>query len=184
MEKDIKLKRKKHIKIAISIILSIIIFINVLIVVFCSTVSSTLSYLDYKFYIMTSELQPEIAKKGDLVIVKEMKPGEVKKGDNIVYNDGQDNFCSTVIETRRVKTVYNDIIIQEDGIKYKFDEQDIQGKLVFRIKDLGRILKFLRTKLGMVFFAIFMLCWILLIKIVFINKMSLYSRKQTIEANA
>ena len=119
---------------------------------------------------MKSESQPEIALKGDLVIAKKLKLGEIQPGDKIVYGDGKFYYCDNIEQTKKINTITKMITAQRDGIKYQFSEDEVEGKIICTIHELGDIISFLRTPIGMLFFIVFIICVFLLMRIIFIGK--------------
>lgn len=162
-------KIKSIVKIVIILTLIVLILAITLITVFCTTIASNLTFLNYKFYVMEAESQPYIAEKGDLVIVKKAKPGEVIKKDNIVFRDGEFYYCDNVVETKMINTVYKMIIAENEGVRYQFAEDEIEGKVVRKISNLGNIILFLRTPIGVLLFTIFVICVFLLLRILFVK---------------
>lgn len=170
-----KKEQKKYFnKKVITSIFAVILFVSILVIsliTLASTVkASNLALGKYRFYIMKSESQPEIASKGDLVIAKKLKLGEAKPGDKIVYGDGEFYYCDNVEQTKKINTITKMITAQRDGIKYQFSEDEIEGKVVYTIRELGDIVSFLRTPVGTVFFIIFVICIFSLLRILFVGK--------------
>lgn len=162
---------KKIVTSVIAVILFVVILLLSLITLASSVKASNLAFLEYKFYIMESSTQPEIASKGDLVIAKKIRNGEVKAGDKIVYGDGNFYYCDNIVETKKINTVTKLITAQRDGIKYQFSENEVEGKIICNIEELGNIISFLRTPVGMIFFIMFTVCIFIILRIVFIGKL-------------
>lgn len=170
-----KKEQKKYInKKVVTAVIAVILFVLILVIsliTMASTIkASNLAFGRYRFYIMKSESQPEIAVKGDLVIAKKLKSGEIQPGDKIVYGDGKFYYCDNIEQTRRINTITKMITAQREGIKYQFSEDEVEGKIICTIHELGDIISFLRTPVGMVFFIIFVVCVFLLMRIIFIGK--------------
>ncbi len=164
-------KVKSSIKLIAIFTFILVMIVTILLTIFSTIFSSNnLAFLKYKFYVMESESQPNIAEKGDLVIAKIAKPGEVVKGDNIVYKDGNVYYCDNVEETRQSNIIYRWIIAEDEGIRYKFDESEIEGKVIYNIKELGSIVLFLRTPLGTIIFVILTICIFILLRILLLRK--------------
>lgn len=161
---------KKLITQIIAIILFVVILVLSLITLSSSVKASNLAFGTYRFYIMESEAQPNIALKGDLVIAKKLKYGEVQKGDSIVYSDGKFYYCDEVVQTKKNNTIVKMVIAENEGVRYQFAEDEVSGKVIHNIHGLGNIISFLRTPIGMVFFVIFTICVFLLLRILFIKK--------------
>lgn len=164
-----KFFNKKLISLFFVVLLFVFILITSLITLYSTVRTSNLAFGKYSFYIMKSEMQPDIARKGDLVITKKCKYGQIEQGDKIVYGDGVFYYCDKIEQTKETNTYTKMIIIQNDGIKYQLSENEVKGKVVHTIHDLGSIIEFLRTPLGMVFFIVFMICIFLVMRKLFIN---------------
>lgn len=172
--KDKKEQKKFFNKKLITSFIAVILFVSILVIsliTLASTVkASNLAFGTYRFYIMKSESQPEIALKGDLVIAKKLKLGEIQPGDKIVYGDGKFYYCDNIEQTKKINTITKMITAQRDGIKYQFSEDEVEGKIICTIHELGDIISFLRTPIGMLFFIVFIICVFLLMRIIFIGK--------------
>lgn len=172
--KDQKERKKFFNKKLITSFIAVILFVSILVIsliTLASTVkASNLAFGTYRFYIMKSESQPEIALKGDLVIAKKLKLGEIQPGDKIVYGDGKFYYCDNIEQTKKINTITKMITAQRDGIKYQFSEDEVEGKIICTIHELGDIISFLRTPIGMLFFIVFIICVFLLMRIIFIGK--------------
>lgn len=172
--KDKKEQKKFFNKKLITSFIAVILFVSILVIsliTLASTVkASNLAFGKYRFYIMKSESQPEIALKGDLVIAKKLKLGEIQPGDKIVYGDGKFYYCDNIEQTKKINTITKMITAQRDGIKYQFSEDEVEGKIICTIHELGDIISFLRTPIGMLFFIVFIICVFLLMRIIFIDK--------------
>lgn len=167
-EKNNKIKTTAKITIILTLIVLMITII--LITLFSTMFASNLAFLKYKFYVMEAASQPYIAEKGDLVIAKRSLPGQVVKGDKIVYGGKKFYYCDDVVETKRVNTVYKMIIAENEGVRYQFEEAEIEGKVVKTIPNLGNIVLFLRTPLGMIMYIMFTICVFLLLRILLLHK--------------
>lgn len=170
MNEQKKIKRNKLITQVIAVIIFVIILILSLITLASTVKASNLAFGKYKFYIMRSESQHEIATPGDLVIVKSIKLGGIQPQDKVVYNNGEFYYCDSVIETKKVNTINKIIVAEKDGVKYQFSESEIEGKVICTIHELGNIIAFLRTPIGMVFYILLLACLFALLKIAFTSK--------------
>lgn len=172
--KDQKEQKKYFNKKMITAVSAIILFVFILVIsliTMASTIkASNLAFGRYRFYIMKSETQPEIAENGDLVIAKKLKSGEIKPGDKIVYGDGKFYYCDNIEQTKRINTITKMITAQRDGIKYQFSEDEVEGKIICTINEVGNVISFLRTPIGMVFFFVIVFCMFLLMRIIFLGK--------------
>lgn len=156
--------RKRILQIII-VIFSLTLLLITLITLASTVRASNLAIGRYRFYIMRTDSQPEIAQSGDLVIAHKTNPGEIKVGDSVVYGDNDVYYCDKIIEVNKSNTVNKVILAEKDGVKYQFNESDISGKVVKRFYKLGNIIAFLKTPVGIVFFMLFLICLFALLKI-------------------
>lgn len=147
--KDKELKIKKIINtIAYIILIPLLIYNTSLIIQAIIKPDKTPSFFGIKSYVIISgSMQPEL-EIGDIVIVKEKHEEELKVGDIISFRRGQ------LVITHRI----TDIMVLENGSKqYKtkgdfnnvedteiVNEEQIEGKVVKTIANLGKILLFLK----------------------------------------
>lgn len=155
---------KKIITQIIACILFAFILIVSLITVFSSIKAKNLAFLNYRFYAMKAEEQPEIAKKGDLVIAKRLKYGEAEVGNKIVYGNGEVYYCDEIVETKKTDKISKIIISEKNGIKYQFSEDDVSGKVVKVIPKIGSLITVLRSKLGIILTSIVIICIFVLLR--------------------
>ena len=153
----------------IAAILFLVILIVTLITIVSTIKTSNLAFLRYKFYIMRSASQTQIAYPGDLVIAKKMSADKMKAGDSIVYGGKKYYFADSITQVKKANTVTKIIIAEKDGVRYQFSEEDIEGKVVKTIPELGNIISFLRTPLGMVIFIIFTICVFALLRVLLLK---------------
>ena len=163
-------KIKTSARITIILTLLVLMLTIMLITLFSTMFASNLAFLKYKFYIMDTDSQPDIAEKGDLVIAKRSLPGQVVKGDKVVYGGNKFYYCDDVVETKKVNTVYKIIIAEKEGVKYQFEESEIEGKVVKTIPNLGNIVLFLRTPLGIILYIVFTICVFILLRILLLSR--------------
>ena len=177
MEKKDEQKKKKVIKLILQII--IILFSLALLLITLFTLACTVKHKDnlsfgkYKFYIMRTDAQPEIANLGDLVIVKQYQKEDIKVGEDIVYSGSSDNkfyHTNRIIKTKQQNAIMKLIIAERDGVQYKFSESDVEGRIVNKIPKLGSIIIFLRTPLGTILFLLFVICLFILLRTLFIPR--------------
>lgn len=147
------------------VVFSLTMLILSLITLASSVKASNLAFGRYQFYIMKSTTQPDIAESGDLVITEKANPGGIKSGDKIVYKDSEFYYCDSVEETRKVNIVNKIIIAEKDGVRYQFDESDVQGKVIVKMHKVGAIFTFIKNPVGMVFFTLFILCLLALLRL-------------------
>lgn len=163
-------KIKTSARITIILTLLVLMITIMLITLFSTMFASNLAFLKYKFYVMDTDSQPYIAEKGDLVIVQRSLPGQVVKGDKVVYGGNKFYYCDDVVETKKVNTVYKMIIAEKEGVRYQFEESEIEGKVVKTIPNLGNIVLFLRTPLGIILYIVFTICLFILLRILLLRR--------------
>ena len=153
MEKDSKQTKKTILRVFIAIYVVILLLLSII------TVVSTIRFKDLAFgnksyYIMRTDSKPDVAQRGDLVIVKKVDAKDMKIGDDIVYGGNKTYYCDDVAKVEQVNIVNNIIIAENNGISYKFEENEIQGIVVKVIPKVGNIIKFFRTPFGIILFLI------------------------------
>lgn len=162
MERNINQNKYNYKKIILQ--LFIVLFSLFLLIVTLITMTSTikssgnLAFGKYKFYIMNKNNKTDIAEDGDLIIVKKVKPDEVQVGDNVVYKDGRLYYCNNIIQTKKSNTTTKIITAENNGIKYQFDLNEIEGRIIFKIHKVGNIILFLKTPVGIILFILFIIC--------------------------
>ena len=169
MEKQ-KNKINKKIALTISVILILIVSIIAIITAVSSIKVSNLAFLEYRIFIMDSDAHLNIAKRGDLIIAKKITYGNVQAGDAVVYKDSKVYYCNDVVNTVKLNTVTKLITAEENGVKYQFSENDVSGKVVKVIPELGKIISFLRTPIGIIFFIVFYIIFFLALRLLWIGK--------------
>lgn len=140
-----KVTNKKVVTQIVAVVLFVVILILSLITIASSVKAKNLAFLRYRYYIMRSKSQPEIARVGDLVIAKKLDNGHIQVGDNIVYGDGKFYYCDEIVQSKKMNTTTKIIIAEKDGVRYQFSESEIEGKIVKTIPQLGDIIAFMRT---------------------------------------
>ena len=152
----------------ISLILVVFLFmfiLTILLITLYSTVkASNLAFGKYSFYIMRTDTQPEIARRGDLVITKIQAKGEIQSGDKIVYSDNEFYYCEKIEETKGKANITKSITIKKDGIKYQLSGNEIKGKVVGSIQGLGEVITFFRTPFGAIVYILFIICVFFIMK--------------------
>lgn len=172
MNKDIKQKKHNYKKITwqVCLLLMTLLIITGTLITIISTIKSSgnLSFGKYKFYIMDTESKDSIAKKGDLIIVKKAKSDELKIGDDVVYSNDGFYYCDKIIQTRKLDTITKLIMVEDNGIKYQFDEDEIEGKIISNIHNIGSIIIFLRTVFGIIIFILLITCIFILLRMLLV----------------
>lgn len=154
----------------IFIVLFSLCLLMVTIIVISSTIKSSgnLAFGKYEFFIIQENYKTDPAEIGDFVIVNKDATNEIKVGDNIVYKDNKIYYCDKVVQTRNVNKMLQ-ITIKDNGIKYQFDKNEIEGKVIFKVHKIGNIITFLRTPIGIILFILFVICLFYLLKRLLIN---------------
>lgn len=132
----------------------------------------------YRSYvIVTSSMKPHL-EIGDVIIVKKVPSKDIKEGDIVTYQGKESDFKGKIV-THLVKSITND----EDG-KYIFYtkgtvtnmvdpavyEEQIYGKLVYRMYLISLVSKLIRSKLGFVILIFVPLIIILLKQLLTIKR--------------
>ena len=171
MENKTKNRNVSKIVLRIFIIIYFLLTLIVSLVVFSSTIrKSDLAIGETSFYIMRSDKKNDVAQKGDLVIVKKIDANDMQEGDNIVYGDNKTFYCDNVVKIKKINTISRIIIAEKDGISYQFTENAIQGTVVKTIPNLGNIISFLRTPVGIILYIIFTICIFILLRVLVSSK--------------
>ncbi len=171
MEENSKQKKKRNIRIrkrflqAFIVVFSLFTLIISLLVLASTVKADDLAFGRYRFYIMKTDSKLNVAHKGDLVIVKKLDAGQLKVGDYIVYGANKTYYCDQVAEIKKVNIVNKVITAENDGVRYKFDESEISGKVIKDVYKLGSIITFLKTPVGCVFYILFTICVFALLRI-------------------
>lgn len=116
----------------------------------------------YRAYvIVTSSMEPTL-KVGDVILVKKVDPNKIKIGDIITYNGMESDFAGKTI-THQVKNIIDE---KEDGKDRKIFytkgttndmvdpavyEEQICGKVIYKLKILSLISRIIRSKFGYIF---------------------------------
>lgn len=173
MDENNKIKKKNNKKIitrTIAIILFFVILITTLFTITCSVKASNLAFGRYRFYIMKSKTQPEIAQEGSLVIAKKLKYGEIAIGDKVVYKDNQFYFCDEVTETKKADIITKMIFAEKDGVRYQFSEDEVSGRIVKTINKLGYFIDFMTSVKGIAIFVSFIICFYIILRVFLLYK--------------
>lgn len=169
----------KKIILQIFIVLFSLTLLIVTLITMTSTIKSSnnLAFGKYKLYIMKEGYKTGIAKEGDLIIVKKTKSDEIQVGDNIVYKDNKFYYCDNIVQTKNLNTVTKIITAENNGIQYQFDASEIEGKIVLKIHNIGNIIIFLKTPVGIILFILFIICLFTLLRVILIHNKNKYSKQ-------
>lgn len=143
-----KIEKAKDIGIAV---LLIIIFIYFILGINSLSHGDKMGFFNLRFYIMSSESIETNSNAGDLVVASKIKPEKVKENDRIIYKKN------------------NRIFIKNAG-KTEQQNNEIVGKVLFKIKGLGNIAMFMKTPLGILNMLMIALCVGIIIKKITQNK--------------
>lgn len=114
------------------------------------------------FVIVSGSMEPNIP-VNDMIITKKIKSDDIKVGDIISYKD----------ETNDIVITHRVISIEEvEGVKYFQTKGDnnksadknlvsysqIEGKYLFKVPLIGRVLNYVRDPRGMVLVILFIIC--------------------------
>lgn len=160
------------------LLFSLLLLISTLITM-TSTIKSSnnLAFGKYRFYIMNKGYKTDIAEEGDLIIVKKTKSDEIQVGDNIVYKDNKFYYCENIVQTKKLNTITKIVTAENNGIRYQFDANEIEGKIIFKIHTIGNIITFLRTPIGIILFILFIICLFTLLRVTLIHDKNKYNKQ-------
>lgn len=169
----------KKIILQIFIILFSFILLIVTLITMTSTIKSSgnLAFGRYKFFIMKEGYKTGIAEDGELIIVKKTKSDEIQIGDNIVYEDNEVYYCAKIEQTKKSNTITKLITDENDGIRYQFDVKEIEGKIIFKFHNVGNLILFLRTPLGIMLIFLFLIFLFVLLRIILVYYKNTYSKQ-------
>ena len=168
LKKDRMVSNKVALRIFI-VILSLAVLIVMLITVYSTTKFNDLAFGNYSFYIMRSDSSMYAALNGDLVIAKKTKPGELNIGDYVVYGGKKKYYCDEIAQIKNVNIVNQVITAESNGVSYQLNENDVSGKVVKNIHNLGNMISFFRTPMGIAIFSAFIVCLFLLLRVLIIS---------------
>lgn len=155
----------------------ILLIVTLITMTFTIKSSDNLAFGKYKFYIMKDGNKTGIAEDGDLIIVKRTKSDEIQIGDNIVYEDNEVYYCAKIEQTKKSNTITKLITDENDGIRYQFDVKEIEGKIIFKFHNVGNLILFLRTPLGIMLIFLFLIFLFVLLRIILVYYKNTYSKQ-------
>ena len=135
--KNDRMSGKKIVLQIFIVIFSLIIFILTLITVYSSAKFNDLGFGKYSFYIMRTDSRMYAAMNGDLVITEKTKSSDLKVGDYVVYGGKKKFYCDQVAVIKNVDIVNQIITAESNGVSYQLNGDDVQGKVVKNIHNLG-----------------------------------------------
>lgn len=149
-------------------ILSILLIIALVIIIIRAVIFKRTDVLGYRFYmIMSGSMEPEFKAK-DAVIVKEQN--EYKVGDIVAFGNGGAVTVHRIIEeneqeqTFKTKGDNNNV---EDQFSIK--KENIKGKYVAKIPNLGGMILFLQNHVYVIVVAIIVIILLIIIRRVIIR---------------
>ena len=144
-------RRKIIFRIVIYILIIPIIIYNISLIVFSIiNKNETPCFFGIKtFVIVSGSMQPELM-IGDIVIVKNCDKNDINVGDIISYRSGQSVITHRIVEFIESdgQTGYitkGDNNKDKDNVVVKFE--DIEGKYIGKISNLGNVVLFLKNKI-------------------------------------
>ncbi len=109
----------------------------------------TPAFFGYKMYVIISgSMQPELD-VGDIVIVKKINPNELKKDDVISFRKGQTIITHRIVDVENTEQKLQFLTKGDNNNTNDKDlvsEKEIEGIVVNKIKNLGKIVLKLRDK--------------------------------------
>lgn len=159
------MKQNERIKDVIIAVLLIIIFIYFILGMRSLSRGDKMGFFNLRFYIMSSDSNEANTNAGDLIVATKIKKENIKENDSIIYKK-------------------NNRLYIEEAKGNNLKDEEVSGKLLFRMKGLGNIALFMRTPLGIINILMIFICAVIIIKkIVKIREDDLSEEKKTMESN-
>lgn len=144
---------KKIFKYIILIVLLILFAINLIL----SFEENTHILGIYMFNIVSESMEPTL-EKNDVVIVKKCKPTELREGDIVTFSQDGRVVSHRIINMTREN---GSVILTTKGDNNKIpdpdpiEEHQVYGKVLYRIKKIGKIISYIQNARGFINIAIF-----------------------------
>lgn len=137
----------------------------------------------YRAYvIVTSSMEPSL-KIGDVILVKKVNPNKIKIGDIVTYNGMESDFAGKII-THQVHDIAKEkseidkktrLIFYTKGttnnmVDPAVYEEQLCGKVIYKIKILSFLSKIIRSKYGYIFIVFIPLVLIFVKEMITIKK--------------
>ena len=159
------MKQNERIKDIIIAVLLIIIFIYFILGLSSLSRGDKMGFFNLRFYIMSSDSSESNTNAGDLIVATKIKKENIKDNDSIIYKK-------------------NNRLYIEEANGDNFKNEDVSGKLLFRMKGLGNIALFMRTPLGIINILMIFVCAVIIIKKITNSREDLPDEAKTIELNS
>ena len=162
-----KIKNKKMTKKIIKYIILIALIILFIINLILSFEENTHILGIYMFNIISESMEPTFY-KDDLVVVRKCSEKELKKGDIITFKQ-EDRIISHRIDGIAKEKGEVKFITKGDNNEVRDQElvevQDIYGKVLFSIKDVGKVIHYIQNARGFINIVMFIIILFVLISL-------------------
>ena len=162
-----KIKNKKMTKKIIKYIILIALIILFIINLILSFEENTHILGIYMFNIVSESMEPTFY-KDDLVVVRKCSEKELKKGDIITFKQ-EDKTISHRIDGITKEKGEIKFITKGDNNEVRDQElvevQDIYGKVLFSIKDVGKVIHYIQNARGFINIVMFIIILFVLISL-------------------
>lgn len=162
-----KIKNKKMTKKIIKYIILIALIILFIINLILSFEENTHILGIYMFNIVSESMEPTFY-KDDLVVVRKCSEKELKKGDIITFKQ-EDKTISHRIDGITKEKGEVKFITKGDNNEVRDQElvevQDIYGKVLFSIKDVGKVIHYIQNARGFINIVMFIIILFVLISL-------------------
>ena len=172
MEKnDIKNdNRIERIKTICIIVLSMILVVNLIIGIISITNGGKFGFYSLRFFIMSSDSDDINA--GDLVVANRVKASNLKENDTVIYKRNNSTIIKNIEKVNNtnneiniyvMKTKINSGISDEESYE-RIENNDIMGKVLFKVRGVGNMAVFIKSPLGTLNFLLILLCIFIVVR--------------------
>lgn len=172
MEKnDIKNdNRIERIKTICIIVLSMILVVNLIIGIISITNGGKFGFYSLRFFIMSSDSDDINA--GDLVVANRVKASNLKENDTVIYKRNNSTIIKNIEKVNNtnneiniyvMKTKNNSGISNEESYE-RIENNDIMGKVLFKVRGVGNMAVFIKSPLGTLNFLLILLCIFIVVR--------------------
>ena len=172
MEKnDIKNdNRIERIKTICIIVLSMILVVNLIIGIISITNGGKFGFYSLRFFIMSSDSDDINA--GDLVVANRVKASNLKENDTVIYKRNNSTIIKNIEKVNNtnneiniyvMKTKINSGISNEESYE-RIENNDIMGKVLFKVRGVGNMAVFIKSPLGTLNFLLILLCIFIVVR--------------------
>ena len=151
------------------IIIPIIIYNITLIIKYIMNPKEIPDFFGYKSFEIVSRSMEKTINKDDVIIVKKVPEDDIKVNDIIAFNNNEDIITHRVV---KIEHINHQIFYTTKGDNNKLEDKDkvsynqIEGKYVFKINNMGYFIGFLRNKYVLIIlFVILIFCLIHILKV-------------------